>query len=157
MVLKPGVAKDQGLLPEVRDGEERPFGMGLIMKDYIYHFRDLSCFVRGAIHIEHWYGAKDALGTDTSRTDKILVYKVASGSRVQKRFDEMYLAGVGGTDLNRQDDRRSGGVKGVGRELSGESFFPFGSPRQGCSDQSGGGEKGCVYRFTNFCIDFFYV
>jgi len=111
--------------------------------------------------------------------DKILVYEVAGGSGVQKRFDGMHLAGVGGTDLDRQDDRRSAGVESVGGESFGESFLPFGSPRQGCPDRSGGGERvrlfshlglrgravptgvegerGCVYRFTNFCIDFFYV
>jgi len=157
MVLELGVAKDQVLLSKVRDGEERPFGVGLITEDYIHHFGDLSCFIRGAIHIEHWYGTRDVLGTDTSRMDKILVYEVAGCSGVQKRFDGMHLASVGGTDLDRQDNRRSAGVKGVGRELFGESFFPFGSPRQGCPDWSGGGERGCVYRFTNFCIDFFYV
>jgi len=69
----------------------------------------------------------------------------------------MHLAGVGSTDLDGQDDRRSAGVKGVGGELFGESFLPFGSLRQGCPDWSGGEERGCVYRFTNFCIDFFYV
>jgi len=69
----------------------------------------------------------------------------------------MYLAGVGGTDLDRQDNRRSAGIEGVGGESFGESFLPFGSPRQGCPDRSGGGERGYVYRFTNFCIDFFYV
>jgi len=89
--------------------------------------------------------------------DKILVYEVASSSGVQKRFDGMHLAGVGGTDLDRQDDKCSGGIEGVGGELSGESFFLFGPPRQGCPDWSGGGERGCVYRFMNFYIDFFYV
>jgi len=157
MVLEPGVAKDHALLPEVGDGEERPFGVGLITEDYIHHFRDLPCFVRGAVYIEHWYRMRDALGTDTFRTDKILVYEVAGGSGVQKRFDGMHLAGVGSTDLDRQDDRRSAGVEGVGGESFGESFFPFGSLRQGCPDRRGGGERGCVYRFTNFCIDFFYV
>jgi len=127
------------------------------MEDYIGYFRDLSCFVRGAIHVEHWYGTSDAPGTDTFRTDKIFVYEVASGSRVQKRFDGMHLAGVGGTNLDRQDDRRSVGIEGVGRESSRESLFPFGPLRQRCPDQRGGREKGCVYRFTNFCIDFFYV
>jgi len=97
IVLEPGVAKDHALLPEVRDGKERPFGMGLIMEDYIHYFGDLSCFVRGAVHVEHRYGTRDALGTNTFRTDKILVYEVAGGSGVQKRFDGMHLAGVGGT------------------------------------------------------------
>jgi len=69
----------------------------------------------------------------------------------------MHLAGVGGTNFDRQDDRHSAGVEGVGRELSGESFFPFGPPRQRCPDRRGGGDRGYIYRFTNFCIDFFYV
>jgi len=157
MVLEPGVAKDHALLPEVGDGEERPFGVGLITEDYIHHFGDLPYFVRGAVYVEHRYGTRDALGTDTFRMDKILVYEVARGSGVQKHFDGMHLAGVGGTDLDRQDDRRSVGVEGVGRESFGESFFPFGSPRQGCPDRSRGRERGYVYRFTNFCIDFFYI
>jgi len=134
MVLEPGVAEDHALLPKVRDSEERPFGVGLITEDYIHHFGDLSCFIRRAVHIEHQYGTRDALGTNTFRTDKIFVYEVAGGSGVQKRFDRMHFAGVGGTDLDRQDDRRSAGVEGVDRESSGESFFPFGPPRQGCFD-----------------------
>jgi len=157
MVLEPGVAEDHALLPEVRDGKERPFRVGLIMEDYIYYFKDLSCFVRGAVHVEHRYGTRNALGTNTLRTDKILVYEVAGGSRVQKRFDGMHLASVSGTNLYRQDDRRSAGIKGVGRELSEEFFFLFGPLRQGCPDWSRGEERGCVYRFMNFCIDFFYI
>jgi len=46
MVLEPGVTEDHVLLPKVRDGEECPFGVGLITEDHIYHFGDLSCFVR---------------------------------------------------------------------------------------------------------------
>jgi len=129
MVLEPGVVEDHALLPEVRDSGEHPFGVGLITEDYIYHFGDLSCFVGRAIHLEHWYGMRDAPGTNTFHTDKIFVYEVAGGSEVQKCFDRIHLAGVGSTDLDRQDDRRSAGVKGVGRESSGESFFPFGPPR----------------------------
>jgi len=157
MVLEPGVAEDHVLLSKVGDGEERPFRVGLITEDYIHHFRDLPCFVRGAVYVEHRYGMRDAPGTDTFRTDKILVYEVASGSGVQKHFDGMHLTGISGTDLDRQDDRHSVGIESVGGESFGESFLPFGSLRQGCPDQSGGGERGYVYRFTNFCIDFFYV
>jgi len=53
MVLEPGIAEDHALLPKVRDGEECPFRVGLIIENYVYHFRDLPCFVRGAIHVEH--------------------------------------------------------------------------------------------------------
>jgi len=53
MVLEPGVTKDHTLLPEVGDGEEHSFGVGFITEDHIYHFRDLSGFVRGTVHVEH--------------------------------------------------------------------------------------------------------
>ena len=107
VVLEPGVAEDHVLLSEVRDGKEHPFGVGLITEDYIHYFGDLSCFIRGAVYVEHWYGTRDAPGTNTFCTDKILIYEVASGSRVQKRFDGMHLAGVGGTNLYKQGNRRS--------------------------------------------------
>jgi len=119
MVLEPGVAKDHALLPEVRDGEKRSFRVGLITENYVYHFGDLPYFIRGAVHVEHRYGARDVLGANTLRTDKVFVYEVACSSRVQKRLDRMHLASVSGTDLYRKDDRHSADVKGVGRESSG--------------------------------------
>jgi len=155
MVLEPGVTEDHALLSEVRDGEEHPFGVGFITEDHIYHLRDLSGYIRGTVHVEHWYGARDVLSANTLRTDKISIYEIVCGSGVQKRFDRVYFASICGTDLYREDDRRSVGVEGIGRELSRESLFSFGPPRQGCPDQSGGGE--CVYGFTEICIDFFYV
>jgi len=155
MVLEPGVTEDHALLPEVRDSEEHSFGVGFITKDHVYHFRDLSSFIRGTIYVEHWYGARDVPGANTLCTDKILIYEIACGSGVQKRFDGVYFASIHGTDLYREDDRCSAGVEGIGGELSGESLFLFGPPRQGCPDRSGGGE--CVYGFTDICIDFFYI
>jgi len=53
MVLEPGVTEDHALLPEVRDGEEHPFGVGFITEDHVYHLRDLSGFIRGTVHVEH--------------------------------------------------------------------------------------------------------
>ena len=68
MVLELGVAEDHALLPEVRDGEEHPFGVGFIMKDHVYHFGDLSGFVRGTVYVEHWYRASiRATGAQDSR------------------------------------------------------------------------------------------
>jgi len=119
MVLEPGVAKDHALLPEVRDSEERPFGVGFITKDHVYHFRDLSGFVRGTIHVKHWYRARDVPGANTLHTDKIFIYEIACGSGVQKRFNRMYFASVSGTDLYREDNRHSAGIKGVGGESPG--------------------------------------
>jgi len=119
MVLEPGVTEDHALLPEVGDGEEHPFGVGFIMEDHVYHFRDLSGFIRGTVHVEHQYGARDVPGANTLRMDKIFIYEIACGSGVQKCFDGMYFASVSGTDLYREDDRRSAGVEGIGRELSG--------------------------------------
>jgi len=118
MVLEPDVAEDHALLPEVRDGKEHPFRVGLITEDYIHHFGDLSCFVRGAIHVKHWYGARDVLGANTLHTDKVFIYKVACSSKVQKCLDRMHLASVSGTNLYKKDDRCSVGIKGVGRESS---------------------------------------
>jgi len=119
MVLEPGVAKDHALLPKVRDSKECSFKVGLITEDYIHYFGDSSCFVRGAIHIEHWYGARDVPGANTLHMDKVFIYEVACSSGVQKRLDRMYLVSVSGTDLYRKDDRRSVGIKGVGGESSG--------------------------------------
>ena len=60
MVLEPGAAEDHVLLPEVGDGEERSFGVGLITEDYIHYFGDLPRFVRGAIYVEHrCYAARE--------------------------------------------------------------------------------------------------
>ena len=118
MVLEPDVAEDHALLPEVRDSKECPFGVGLITEDYIYYFRDLSCFIRGAVHIEHQYGTRDVPDANTLCTDKVFVYKVARSPRVQKRLDRMHLASVSGTDLDRKDDRCSVGIKDVGEESS---------------------------------------
>jgi len=155
MVLEPGVTKDHALLPEVRDSEEHPFGVGFIMEDHVYHFGDLSGFIRGTVHIEHQYGARDVLGTNTLRTNKIFIYEIACDSGVQKHLDGMYFTSVSGTDFYRENNRRSAGVEGIGGESSGESLFPFGPPRQDCSDRSRGREY--VYRFTSICIDFFYI
>jgi len=119
MVLEPGVTEDHALLPEVGDGEEHPFGVGFIIEDHVYHFGDLSGFVRGTVHVEYRYGVRDVLGANTLHADEISVYKIACGSRVQKHFDGMYFAGVSGTDLYREDDRCSMGVEGVSGESSG--------------------------------------
>jgi len=119
MVLKPGVTEDHALLPKVADGEEHPFGVGFITEDHVYYFGDLSGFIRGTVHVEHWYGARDVLGANTLCADEISVYEIACGSGVQKCFDRMYFAGVSGTDLYREGDRRSAGVEGVSGESSG--------------------------------------
>jgi len=119
MVLEPGVAEDHALLPEVRDGKEHPFRVGFIMEDHIYHFRDLSGFIRGTVYIEHWYVARDVPGANTLRTDKIFVYEIACGSGIQKCLDGMYFASVSGTNLYRENDRHSAGIEGIGEESSG--------------------------------------
>ena len=141
--------------PEAGDSEECPFRVGLVIEYYVYYFGDLPYFIRGAVYVVHQYGARDALGSNTLRMDKIFIYEAVRSFEVQKYLDRVHLAGVGGTDLDREDDGCSVGIKSVGGELFGESLFPFGSPRQGFPVQSGGEE--CVYRFTDICIDFFYV
>ena len=129
--------------------------MSLITEYYVYYFGDLPCFVGGAVYVVHRYRVRDAPGGNIFRMDKILIYEAAYSSRVQKRLDRVYLAGVSSTDLDREDDGHSAGIESVGRELFRESLLPFGPPRQGFPVQSGRGEY--VYRFTDICIDFFYI
>ena len=119
VALEPGVAKDHALLSETRDNEEHPFRVGFIAKDYVYHFGDLTSLIRGAVHVVHQYGARDALGANTFHTDKVLIYKVAYSFGVQKRLDRMHLAGVCGMDFYWKDNRHSVSVEGVGREFFG--------------------------------------
>ena len=118
MVLEPGVTEDHALLPEVRDSKEYPFRVGLITEDHVYHFRDLTCLVGGAIHIVHRYGARDAPGVNAFRSDEVLIYEVACSSRVQKRLDRMHLAGVCSANFYWKDDQYPASIKGI----DGESF-----------------------------------
>jgi len=119
VVLEPGIAKDHALFSKARDSEECPFGVGLVTEDYIYHFRDLTCFIRGAVHVVHQYGVGDALGANAFCMDKVLIYEAAHSSRVQEHLDRMYFAGVSSTDLDRKNDRHSTSIEGVGKELFG--------------------------------------
>ena len=118
VVLEPGVTKNHVLPSEARDSEERPFGVGFVTENHIYHFRDLTCLVGEAVHIVHQYGARDAPGVIAFRSDEVSIYEVACSSRIQKRLDGMHLAGVCGADFYWQDDRRSTSIK----DVDGESF-----------------------------------
>jgi len=104
VVLEPGITEDHVLLSEARDSEERPFRVGFVVEDYIYNFRDLVCLVGGAVHIVHRYGARDAPGVNTFRTNEVSIYEVARNSRVQKCLDGVHLAGVCGADFYWEDD-----------------------------------------------------
>jgi len=118
VVLEPGITEDHALPSEAGDSEERPFGVGFVTENHVYHFRDLICLVGGAVHVVHQYGARDTPGVNAFRSDEVLIYEVACGSRVQKHLDGMYLASVCGTNFYREDDQCSAGVEGV----NGESF-----------------------------------
>ena len=118
VVLEPGITEDHALPSKAGDSEEHPFGVGFVMENHVYYFRDLTCLVGGAVHVVHRYGARDAPGVNAFCSDEVSIYEVAHGSGVQQHLDRMHLAGVCGTDFYREDDRRSVGVKGV----DGESF-----------------------------------
>ena len=118
VVLEPGITEDHVLLSKAGDSKERPFGVGFVMENHVYHFRDLTCLIEGAIHIVHQYGARDALGVNAFCSNEVSIYEVARSSGVQKRFDGVHLAGVCGADFYWEDDQRSAGVKGI----DGESF-----------------------------------
>jgi len=99
VVLEPDITKDHVLPSEAGDSEKCPFRVGFVMENHIYHFRDLTCLVGGAVHIVHWYGARDARGVNAFHSNKVSIYEVACSSGVQKHLDGMHLAGVCGTDF----------------------------------------------------------
>jgi len=119
VVLEPGITEDHVLPSEAGDSEEHPFRVGFVTENHVYYFRDLICLIGGAIHIVHWYGARDALGVNVFRSDEVSIYEVACSSGVQKRLDGMHFAGVCGADFYWQDNRRPASVEGVDRELFG--------------------------------------
>jgi len=119
VVLEPGITEDHVLLSKARDSKEHPFGVSFVTENYVYNFGDLACLVGRAVHVVHWYWARDALGVNIFHTDKVLIYEVARSSRVQKRFDGMHLAGVCGADFYWEDDQHSAHVEGIDRELFG--------------------------------------
>jgi len=119
VILEPGITEDHVLPSEAGDSEECPFGVGFVTENHVYHFRDLTCLVGGAVYIVHRYGARDAPGVNAFRSDEVSIYEVVCGSRVQKCLDGMYLTGVCGTDFYREDDQRSVGIEGVDRESFG--------------------------------------
>jgi len=104
VVLEPGITEDHALPSEAGDSEKRPFRVGFVMENHVYHFRDLTCLVGGAVHVIHRYGLRDALGVNVFRSDKVLIYEVAHGSGVQKHLDGMHLAGICGTDFYQEDN-----------------------------------------------------
>jgi len=104
VVLEPGITEDHVLPSEARDSEEHPFRVGFVMENYVYYFRDLTCLVGGAVHVVHWYRARDALGINVFCLDEVSIYEVAHSSGVQKRLDGIHLAGICGTDFYREDD-----------------------------------------------------
>jgi len=99
VVLEPDIPEDHVLLSEAGDSKEHPFGVGFVAEDYVYNFGDLACLVGGTVHVVHRYGARDAPSVNTFRLDKVSIYEVTHSSGVQKRFDEVHLAGVCGTDF----------------------------------------------------------
>jgi len=118
VVLEPGITEDHALSSKAGDSKERPFRVGFVIENHIYHFRDLTCLIGGAIYVVHQYGARDAPDVNAFRSDEVSIYEVAHSSGVQKCLDRMHFAGVGGTDFYREDDRCSAGIEGV----DGESF-----------------------------------
>jgi len=99
VVLEPGVTKDYVLPSEAGDSEEHPFGVGFVTENHIYYFRDLTYLVGEAVHIVHWYRARDTLGVNAFRLDEVSIYEVAYSSGVQKHLDGIHLTGVCGADF----------------------------------------------------------
>jgi len=118
VVLEPGITEDHVLPSEAGDSKEHPFGVSFVIENHVYHFRDLTCLIGGAVHIVHRYGARDALGVNAFCLDEVSIYEVACSSGVQKHLDRMYLASVCGADFYWQDDQRPVSIE----DVDGESF-----------------------------------
>ena len=82
VVLEPGITENYTLPSKARNSKERPFGVGFVIEDYVYHFGDLTGLIGGAVHVVQWYGARDAPGANTFHMDKVLIYEVAHSSGV---------------------------------------------------------------------------
>jgi len=82
VILELGIAENHALLSKARDSKERPFRVSFVTKDYIHHFRDLTCLIGGAVHVVHSYGARGASGAHTFCMDKIFIYEVVCSSGV---------------------------------------------------------------------------
>ena len=119
MVLEPGITEDHVLPSKAGDSKERPFEVGFVTENYIYHFRNLTCLIGGAVYVVHWYGVRDAPGVNAFRSDEVSIYEVARSPGVQKRLDGMHLAGVYGADFYWQDNRHPTSIEGVDGELFG--------------------------------------
>ena len=118
MVLEPGITEDHVLPSEAGDSKERPFGVGFVTENHVYHFRDLTCLIGRAVYVVHQYGMRDTPDVNVFRSDEVSIYEVVHSSEVQKRLDGMHLAGVCGADFYWQDDQCPASVEGV----NGESF-----------------------------------
>jgi len=138
VVLEPGITEDHVLPSEAGDSEEHSFGVGFITEDYVYHFRDLTCLVGGAIHIVHRYGVRDVPGINIFHLDEVSIYEVVCSSRVQKCLDGMHLTGVCGADFYWKDDRHPTSIEGIDKELFGQPLFLFWFPELRCPVQSRG-------------------
>ena len=99
VVLEPGITEDHVLPSEAGDSKERPFRVGFVIEDYVYHFGDLTCLIGGAVHVVHRYRVRDALGVNTFHMDEVSIYEVTYSSEVQKRLDGIHLTGVCGADF----------------------------------------------------------
>ena len=104
VVLEPGVTKNHTLPSKAGNSKECSFGVGFVIENYVYHFRDLTSLVRGAVHIVHQYGARDASGANIFHLDKVLIYEVVCSSRAQKYLDRMHFAGVCDADFYWKDN-----------------------------------------------------
>jgi len=82
--FEPGEAQNEVLFAKARDGKEHPFRVGVVLEDYISHFRDFPSLIWSAIHIKDGDGARQLLSADLVSLNEVSINKAPSHSRIQQ-------------------------------------------------------------------------
>ena len=82
--FEPGEAQNEVLFAKARDGKEHLFRVGVVLEDYISHFRDFPGLIWSAVHIEDRDGAKQLPSADLVSLNEVSIDKAPSCSRIQQ-------------------------------------------------------------------------
>jgi len=82
--FEPGEAQNEVLFAKARDGEEHPFRVGVVLEDYVSHFRDFPSLIWSAVHIENRDRVRQLPSADSVSPNKVLIDEAPSCSRIQQ-------------------------------------------------------------------------
>ena len=79
-----GEAQNKVLFVKARDGEEHLSRVGVVLEDYVSHFRDFPSLIWSAVHVEDRDGARQLPSADLVSLNEVLIDKAPSRSRIQQ-------------------------------------------------------------------------